>query len=296
MMKIIFGDNQFFGINHMSEDKAQAQLERFATLDAIIEVIDAAYDAGIRRFMFTTHDRVAGICEHFRSKPERYADLLLYPAMPYGHKYANLVTERGMLGAIMEVLRGTGSASGAVTTVFRAGIGVIQQDLMQMMRLLVDAEMQMFRGLRIEAIFLQNVVTDLLYGLKAKNAFRQFSEYVREKYGVDAGFITMNLPGVVEFLRESGIERPLVCASLNKAGYLMNPSRKEYEATVRSGQCRFIAMSVFASGAVRPAEAVEYVCGYGNVEALLFGASSRQHIEETTTLLRASRPAPDERV
>jgi len=27
--RIIFGDNQFFGINHMSEDKAQALAEKF---------------------------------------------------------------------------------------------------------------------------------------------------------------------------------------------------------------------------------------------------------------------------
>jgi hypothetical protein len=44
MDRIIFGDNQFFGINHMSEDKAQAQAERFQSLSSIIDVIDCAYD------------------------------------------------------------------------------------------------------------------------------------------------------------------------------------------------------------------------------------------------------------
>jgi len=37
---VIFGDNQFFGINHMSEEKAQAQAERFKDIGAIIKVID----------------------------------------------------------------------------------------------------------------------------------------------------------------------------------------------------------------------------------------------------------------
>ena len=46
--RIIFGDNQFFGINHMSEEKAQAQYERFRNVSAIIDVIDIAYDAGIK--------------------------------------------------------------------------------------------------------------------------------------------------------------------------------------------------------------------------------------------------------
>ena len=30
--RIIFGDNQFFGINHMSENKAQALSEKFNAL------------------------------------------------------------------------------------------------------------------------------------------------------------------------------------------------------------------------------------------------------------------------
>jgi hypothetical protein len=285
-MKLIFGDNQFFGINHMSEEKAQAQSERFSTLESIIKVIDCAYDSGIHDFMFTTHDRVAGICDHFRRYPNRYADLRLYPAMPYAHKYANLVAEKGVLGAVSEVLGGSRSASKAVRTVVRAGIGALQQDPIAVMRLLVDAELQMFRELHIEAIFLQNIVTDLLFGMGAGKALKEFVDYARRQHGVDAGFITMNLPALSKFALESGIERPLLCASFNKAGYLMNPSRQSYEATVREGRQRFVAMSVFASGGVRPDAAVEYVSRFDGIDAVLFGASSRQHIEETVRLFQ----------
>ena len=67
------------------------------TCSAIIEVLDAAYEEGIRTFMCTTHDRVAEICDHFRANPEKYPDYLFYPCMPYAHKYANAVTEHGMI-------------------------------------------------------------------------------------------------------------------------------------------------------------------------------------------------------
>jgi hypothetical protein len=287
-MKLIFGDNQFFGINHMSEDKAQAQSERFSTLESIIKVIDCAYDSGIRDFMFTTHDRVGEICDHFRQCSTRYADIRLYPAMPYAHKYANLVSEKGILGAVSEVLGGSRSASSVVRAVVRAGIGAMQQDPIAVMRLLVDAELQMFRGLRIEAIFLQNIVTDLLFGMGAGKALKEFVDYARRQHKVDAGFITMNLPALSKFVAESGIDRPLLCASFNKAGYLMNPSKQSYELTVREGKQRFIAMSVFASGGVRPEEAIEYVRGFDGIDAVLFGASSRQHIEETVRLFRGA--------
>ena len=48
MDRLLFGDNQFFGVNHMSEEKARAQAMRFQDIDAVIDVLDAAYDEGMR--------------------------------------------------------------------------------------------------------------------------------------------------------------------------------------------------------------------------------------------------------
>ncbi len=71
MDRVLFGDNQFFGVNHMSEEKARAQAMRFQDTQAIIDVLDAAYDEGIRTFMCTTHDRMGEICDHFRANREQ---------------------------------------------------------------------------------------------------------------------------------------------------------------------------------------------------------------------------------
>ena len=40
--KIIFGDNQFFGINHMSQEKAQQLSEKFFDINNIFRVYDMA--------------------------------------------------------------------------------------------------------------------------------------------------------------------------------------------------------------------------------------------------------------
>jgi len=98
--RIILGDNQFFGINHMSEEKGRSLAIRFKDIKAIIRVIDTAYECGVRAFMFNTHDRVEKICDHFRASPGKYADLRIYPSMPYAHKYANAVHEKGLIGAL----------------------------------------------------------------------------------------------------------------------------------------------------------------------------------------------------
>ena len=123
--RIIFGDNQFFGINHMSEEKAEAQLERFRDVGAIIDVIDIAYDAGIHAFMFNTHGLVKNICDHFRRNPSRYADLMLYVSMPYAHKYANAVADKGIFGALKDTIISDSSASDIVSMLSKGGILVV---------------------------------------------------------------------------------------------------------------------------------------------------------------------------
>jgi len=44
-------------------------------------------------------------------------------------------------------------------------------------------------------------------------------------------------------------------------------------------------MSILASGAIRPEEAVKYVCNEQAIESVVFGASNKQHIIETKNLI-----------
>jgi hypothetical protein len=43
--------------------------------------------------------------------------------------------------------------------------------------------------------------------------------------------------------------------------------------------------SVFASGAIPPQEAIEWVCSQPNIESIVFGASSRFNIHSTKQLV-----------
>ncbi len=286
--RIIFGDNQFFGINHMSEEKAQALAERFGDLKSITDVIDIAYACGIRAFMLNTNERAGGVCDYLRANSSRYQDIVLYPSMPYAHKYANAVAEKGILAAIKDLVLKDNSASGIVGMLAKGGVSLLEKDMLKVMELLVDMEMKIFRGLNIKIVFLQNIVTDLLLGLGAKDAFVAFATYINSRYGVEAGFITLNMPLLVDFLTEKcDMQNPIVCSAINKAGYIMNPNVESYEATLKEKEFRPIAMSVLASGGVKPREAVEYVCNQKAIQAIVFGASSKQHIIETKNLIES---------
>jgi hypothetical protein len=277
MDRVLFGDNQFFGVNHMSEEKARAQAVRFQDLQAVIDVLDAAYQEGIRTFMCTTHDRVAEICDYFRANRDKYPDYQFYPCMPYAHKYANAVTEHGTMGALRKFL----PEDGAVGAMFRGGVALAQKDVEVVVRMLVDAEMKMFHGLPTPVIFIQNVVTDLLLGLGMKAAFRTFADHVRTRYRAEPGFITMNLPRLLDVLDEIGIDNPIVCANINKIEFRMCGGIDLYEKTIATRRFRPVAMSVLASGALSPREAIQYVCSQPKIESIVFGASIRGNIRQT---------------
>jgi hypothetical protein len=281
MDRVLFGDNQFFGVNHMSEEKARAQSMRFQDLAAVVEVLDAAYQEGVRTFMCTTHERVSGICEHFRAQRERYPDYLFYPCMPYAHKYANAVTELGMLEALRRFL----PEDGALGAMVKAGAALAAKDARAIVQLLVDAEMKMFQGLATPVIFVQNVVTDLLLGLGMTQALGFFAEHVRDRYGAEPGFITMNLPRLLDVLDALGIDNPIVCANINKIGFRMCGGSALYEKTLATRRFRPVAMSVLASGALAPREALEYVCGQPQIQSIVFGASSRANIRQTKAII-----------
>lgn len=281
MDRLILGDNQFFGVNHMSEGKGMDRLQRFQDTGEIIKVLDAAYDAGIHAFTFSTHDRVKQLCDHFRANKTRYADLRLYPALPYAHKYAEAVNEKGILGAVKDMLMTDNSAGQMLSMIARGTMAMVNRDPVQTGQLLIDTELKMFHGLNVQAVFLQNIVTDLLLGIGVPAPFQVFSEYIEKKYKARAGFITLNMPRCVDFLLQAGIKDPLVCSAINKAGFQMNPGVAEYEKALAEKEFTPMAMSVMAAGAVPPQEAFEYVARLPRLRSVMFGASSIGNIRNT---------------
>ncbi len=282
MEKILFGDNQFFGVNHMSEEKARAQAIRFQDINEVIKVLDIAISEGINVFMCTTHDSISKICDHVRSHPDNYKNFSFYPCMPYAHKYANAVTELGYLGTMkMAIPEGK-----LLNTLVKGGMSLARKDIDAAIGLLIDAEMKMFKGLSTPVIFLQNVVTDLMLGLGAKQALKSYYDHIVENYDAEPGFITMNLPLLLETLDEIGIKNPIICSNINKIGFRMSGGVQDYEKLIATKEFRPVAMSIFASGAIPPAEAIEYVGTQPKIESIVFGASSRQNIKQTVSLIK----------
>jgi hypothetical protein len=282
---LILGDNQFFGINHMSQQKAQELAERFNDISQIVRAYHTAYDLGIHAFMLNSNDRAEEICDYLRMNADRFPELGMYASVPYPHKYANLVAEKGIIGTLQEVLSGRSAMS--LLGLAGSGLSMLTGDMTKIMTTLVDVEMSMFRDLNVKVVFLQNIVTDLILGLALKDFFVAYARHIRNKYNAAPGFLTMNVPRLAAFLESSGVEESVICGSVNKLGYLMSPDKAAYEEYfTRPQKYAVTAISIYASGAIPAAEAIAYVRQLG-IQSIVFGASSRDHMKQTIELARS---------
>ena len=280
MDRIIFGDNQFFGVDHLSEENAKRKEARFSDDKEIFRVLDIAHEAGIRTFMCTTYKRIETICNYFE-KNKKYQDWKIYPCMPYAHKYANALTEYGFLGTIDLFAGGNVLKSTLVNTG-----AVFRRDAFQIMKTLVDAEMNMFKRVNTNIIFLQNVVTDLCLGLGMYDFLYEYCKYIRNTYHSEPGFITMNLAKTNDDLVSLGEKNPIICASINKIGFRMKSDQRDFQI-LENKSSKIIAMQALAAGALDPGEAFRYVTNFDGVKSILFGASSKDHINQSVNLINS---------
>lgn len=281
--ELILGDNQFFGINHMSQDKAQQLAERFNDVTAIFDAYRTAHSLGLRAFMLNSNEKAGAICDYFRDHRSEFPGLVMYPSIPYPHKYANLVAEEGIAGAIQAVLSGQSALD--VLGFAGKGFSLLAGDFARVLTMLVDVEMKIYRHLDFKAVYLQNILTDLLLGLGFREVLIEFCSYIERRFHAVPGFLTMNVPRLAAYLESCGITNAAICGAVNKTGYLMSPDTASYERYFQGPQRYPItAMSIFAGGAIPPRDAVRYVRQQG-IRSIVFGASTRAHMQAAVDLM-----------
>lgn len=286
--RVILGDNQFLGVNHSNQAKAVQLFEQFSHPEAIIEVIGAAHEAGVRDFMFTTHDRFEAVFDEIR-RSNLFPGMHYSPCLPYAHKYWSKLSAQSMPSVLKDTLFQVNAFQ-----VVPVALGLVAGKFGSFMKLLTEIEVLMCKGLPLRGVFLQNAAFDLLMSIEAHREIEAFAEGVTRRLGIEPGFITMNHPQAVEVLCDRiGLERPWLCANYNLAGFRMNPATDKVMASFASGRTRNIAMSVFSSGAAGGQASLAHVvsqCPTGGVDAVLFGSSRSENIFANTRYILDHAP------
>ena len=270
---MLLGDNPFFGIDHLSQERARKRGE--ADFGRVADIMEYVGGRGVKGFVASTHPRLGQLLSHLKNVG-LLEKMDLYPIFPYAQGYVELATEKGAMGAVRQVLSGAGARAG-VGAALGASAAYLRGDAARMIRSLVDVELGSVRQARCKTAFLHDVVTDACLGLGLDKVIRIYIEHVR-KHGLRAGVVTKNFPLLVTRLKSWGIGELPVMTSFNPIGFQMNPSREACEAALPGSDV--IAMNALAGGFLGPTEAARYISGL-DIKTVTVGMSTLEHARQT---------------
>jgi len=279
MDRILFGDNQFYGVNHLSDEKGKQTAIKFGDPKTVLEFLGYGIDEDIRTFVCSTRPQIIPLMEMIRND-EKFRGYNVYPTIPDVHKFNNALGEYGVMGTIKNIL-----PNNLFSFIAKGGVAFATKDILSMLEIVIDLEMKIFDNISTDVVFIQNNITDMLLGLKMKDVFITFSNYIRKKYSAEPGFMTMNLPRLVDFLEYAEVKDPIICSSINAAGFRMFGGKELYEKYLTSKPFRYVAMQPLAAGSLSPEEAFKYLGQFKNIKSILFGSSTKSHVKRTKELI-----------
>ena len=274
-MKLLLGDNQFFGINHTDLKKAEEVRKKFPTEAEIISFIKEASSIGLNGFMINSNDLGAKVVE----KAELLnSSIECHYSIPYPHKYASLVNEDGIISLLLLVLRK--SSFSDIWNVIKFAI-TFDANFLLPISLKMEVPNNLPKG---SVVYLQNIVTDLVIGLP--NGKRLISSFIKhlDRMGYIPGIITLNPKFVFEKLVDEFRDQNIhLCFNMNVTGFNVMPSVMSVEETVsqikKTSRWKIVAMSIFSSGidGLSYKESIEYIKKHP-VDFVVFGSSRLENI------------------
>lgn len=279
-MKLILGHNQFLGISHISEKNASEKDSKFSDPSKILEAVRLAHECGFRQMIVESHPRMRSFMELYEK--DGTFDMEFVLQVPFVSGYVRRMAEGGIKGVVKEIISGAPKLELAKIAL-GAAPKLLRNDYMRLGVRALDLEMSKYSDFEIKGVLMHNVITDILLSLDAEDAYGDFFDRVKRRFGVRAGMITLNLPMLVDHLNMWGLSPDMVMSPINPYGFDMNPSQAEVERCVRSSKYNILAMNVLGGGSVTLPEASMYIKGLRGVQAVVIGASSRKHMEELVT-------------
>jgi len=278
--QMILGDNQFFGVNHMSEKRGMETREKFKDISEIKKILYAAMELGVKGAFFSTHPDIYEITDMIREDSALRNHFHFYVNVPYIMKYISMVNTVGPVATIQTMMQGR-NAKDSASFFFSGAKNLLSTDYIALAMQLVEVEVAPFHDLNVKAVLLHNSLCDLALAYELTDVIHSFDEYVRNKLGVIPGYGTQNYPAFKEFLKRSGLGPSFVMTAFNKIGFYMNPNTFSYEnALAKDDGNTILAMAPLASGRLKPDDAFEYLSSVG-VKHVLVGLSSQKHAAET---------------
>jgi hypothetical protein len=208
----------------------------------------------------------------------------IHYSIPYPHKYANLVNEKGMLSLFKYCLK-----ESKISKIIFPGLKLlITGNLKHLVKPVIHLEVP--KNLKKGSyVYLQNIITDLLMGMGRGDILIAYIKAVVEM-GYKPGIITLNPIIFDDLLKDyvnlKGLEELIVCFNINKEGFNVFPSLSEVEELILSDpKYKLMGMSIFASGAANIPKSIDYIKPL-NLDYVVFGTSKIVNVKSNLQLFR----------
>lgn len=279
-MKIILGDNQFFGVNHFDLQKGEETKSKFDETDKIRSFIVSSLECGLDGFMINSNQKgyeIISNTDFDLSKEVHYS-------IPYPHKYASMVNENGMMSLFSYLIKNTSIIKNVI-----GGMKLVAtKNLKSITPLALNLEVP--KSLRKGSyVYMQNIITDMLMGMGRGDILIEFIRSV-VKLGYKPGIITLNPIMFDQLLKKYNdtdlLNDLIVCFNVNKDGFNVFPSLELVENFIKSDKkYKLMGMSIFASGAAKIPESIDYI-KLLNLDYVVFGSSRIENIISNLNLFR----------
>lgn len=288
---LLVGDNPFHGISHLSQQSVEKRGTDITRAKFASDIVKISVENGANGFMFSVSETTLSIL-HMLPEKESKERLDLYALVPYAYEYVRLATHEGGLPGLAKRFAKEVLQSGNLKTVGVGLKGVLTSDPLDVMKAYLSYEIIRIkastknRGV-LRSVLLHEVITDMAIALNLESLVKSYIKFMND-HGIEPGFETRNFSYLVKKFKEWGIDFKglVIGAPFNKIGFYMNPSKAECEKALAdvSGST-VIMMSILAAGYLKPKEAIDYIRGLPNSNAIVVGVSNQQQARETFRLL-----------
>jgi|BioPla2DNA2_1021312.scaffolds.fasta_scaffold31386_1 hypothetical protein len=280
-MKQILGDNQFFGINHNDLEKGNKTKEQFSSKEAIIEFINKSISIGLDGYMINSNEIGFKIPTSFQLPASKE----IHYSVPYPHKYASMVNENGMLSLLKYIFKQSSLSS----LFLKSPKFLFTRNIKDILPIIIDLEIPA-KLPKNSYVYLQNIVTDLVLGLKREDLLLEFCNAVQRK-GYKPGLITLNPTRLDVAIQKFPIKVQkdlVVCFNINVTGFNVFPSRETVEKFVKTKHnYKKMGMSILSSGGAHNIEdSIQYIKTL-NLDYVVYGSSNLKNIEANYKALKS---------
>ena len=277
-MKIILGDNQFFGVNHFDLKKGEKTKHKFDNISKIKGFINKSYKIGLDGFMINSNELGYKLIANssFEENNE------IHYSIPYPHKYANMINESGMLSLGLHLIKNTS----IIKNILVGFKYLFTRNIKHIIPLILDIEVP--KNLKKGSyVYLQNIITDLLLGIGREDLIIGFINSVTQM-GYKPGIITLNPVLLNKYLVHTDniylLKDLIVCFNINKEGFNVFPNLQNVEKLIKSKtHYKLMGMSIFASGAGNIPSSVDYIKELP-LDYVVFGTSKLENVESNMKL------------